>query len=371
MSLFIVSSDWRFKEKFKSHFAAAFLREFSLAEKALVALQSEEPVLLIVDNRLGNGSYQWFLQTLSDRNSTTPIILCLEKDQAEPVLAKNNLKCYCVKRTQINYVKLFEHLDALQEKEAVREKASYHPSDLIGESECMYAVREQLKRYAQEDCAVHLYGETGTGKEIAANYIHRLKYPHKNIVAVNCSLLNSTLGSSMFFGHAKGAFTDGKAELPGLVQEAHQSTLFLDEVENLSLQFQSHLLRLLETGKYRRYGDIQIHTSDFRLVTASNEKLSELIHQNVMRRDFLYRIADTYIHMPSLCEHREDIPLLCEHYLKINSLEKEISFESLKQLKSYDWPGNVRQLFSTLRRSVIMSGEQRVLQFSDENFALS
>ena len=366
MSLFIVSSDWRFKEKFKSHFTTAFLREFSLAEKALAALQSEEPALLIIDNRLGNGSYQWFLQTLSDRKTNIPIILCLEKDQTEPVLTTNNLKLYCVKRMEMDYAKLFEHLDALQEQEEVQEKVSYHPSDLIGESECMYTVREQLKRYALEDCAVHLYGETGTGKEIAANYLHRLKYPHRNMVTVNCSLLNNTLGSSMFFGHAKGAFTDGKAELPGLVQEAHQSTLFLDEVENLSLQFQAHLLRLLETGKYRRYGDIQMHTSKFRLVTASNEKLSELIHQNVMRRDFLYRIADTHIHMPSLCEHREDIPLLCEHYLRINALQKEISPESLKQLKSFDWPGNVRQLFSILRRSVIMSGEQQELQFNDE-----
>lgn len=370
MSLFIVSSDWRFKGKFKSHFTPAFLREFSMAEKALAALPTEQPALIIIDNRLAKGSYQWFLQALSDRQTTIPILLCLEKDQMEPVLSKANLKVYCVRREELNYPKLFEYLDKLQQQDAVKESHAYHPSGLIGQSKCMHSVREQLKRYAHQDCSVHLYGETGTGKEIAANYLHRLKYPHRNIVSVNCSLLSSALGNSMFFGHTKGAFTDGKAELPGLIHEAHQSTLFLDEVENLSLQFQAHLLRLLETGQYRRYGDTQVHTSKFRLITASNEKLSALIHRNVMRSDFLYRITDTHIHMPALREHKEDIPQLCSHYLGLNAPHKEITSSSIRLLQSYHWPGNVRQLFSTLRRSVIASGEQQKIQIMEEDLEL-
>jgi DNA-binding NtrC family response regulator len=370
MSLFIVSSDWRFKEKFKSHFTPSFLREFSMAEKALAALQTEQPVLIIIDNRLGKGSYQWFLQLLSDRQTEVPILLCLEKDQSDPVPATSNLKLVCVKRDELNYPKLFEYLDTLKQQEAVQEKASYQPSGLIGQSDCMHLVREQLKRYAHQDCSVHLYGETGTGKEIAANYLHHLKYPHRNIVSVNCSLLNSALGNSMFFGHAKGAFTDGKTELPGLVHEAHQSTLFLDEVENLTLQFQAHLLRLLETGQYRRYGETQLRISKFRLITASNEKLSALIHRNVMRRDFLYRITDTCIHMPALREHKEDIPQLCSHYLSLNAPQKEVSMQSLKLLQSYHWPGNVRQLFSTLRRGVIASGEQEEISITEKDIEL-
>lgn len=370
MSLFIVSSDWRFKEKFKSHFTTPFLREFSMAEKALAALQSEQPSLMIVDTRLSKGSYQWFLQTLSEKQSTIPIVLCLEKDQAAPMWNQDILRLHCIKRGELNFPKLFAYLDALQDREKVQERGPYHPSGLVGESECMHTVREQLMQYAHQDCSVHLYGETGTGKEIAANYLHHLKFPHRNIVPVNCSLLSSALGNSMFFGHAKGAFTDGKSELSGLVHEAHQSTLFLDEVENLSLQFQAHLLRLLETGQYRRYGDTQMLTSRFRLVTASNEKLSDLIHRNIMRRDFLYRITDTHIHMPALRDHREDIPLLCAHYINLNGLQKEIDSACMPLLQSYHWPGNVRQLFSTLRRSVIKSGEQQEILIGHDDFEL-
>ena len=124
MSLFIVSSDWRFKEKFKSHFTPSFLREFSMAEKALAALQTEQPVLIIIDNRLGKGSYQWFLQLLSDRQTEVPILLCLEKGQSDPVPATSNLKLVCVKRDELNYPKLFEYLDTLKQQEAVQEKAS-------------------------------------------------------------------------------------------------------------------------------------------------------------------------------------------------------------------------------------------------------
>ncbi len=370
MSLFIVSSDWRFKEKFKSHFTPAFLREFSMAEKALSALQTEEPDLILTDNRLGKGSYQWFLQALSEKRIGIPVILFLEKGQTEPVLPEGVLKVYCVKREGLNFQKLFWYLDKLQQQDAVEEHHAYKPSGLVGQSRCMQILREQLKRYAEHDCSVHLYGETGTGKEIAANYLHSLKYPHRNIVSVNCSLLNSALGDSMFFGHTKGAFTDSKTELSGLVHEAHQSTLFLDEVENLSPLFQANLLRLLETGQYRRYGDTQLRTSKFRLITASNEKLSVLTDRNHMRKDFLYRITDMHVHLPALRDHKEDIPQLCAHYFSLNGHQKRLTQESIDLLHSYHWPGNVRQLFSTLRRSVIASGEQQEIHITQEDLLL-
>ncbi len=175
----------------------------------------------------------------------------------------------------------------------------------------------------------------------------------------------------MFFGHVKGAFTDGKTDLPGLVHEANQSTLFLDELENLSPSFQAYMLRLLENGQYRRLGDTQLHTSRFRLITASNEDLATLVQGNRIRKDFFYRINEVNITLPPLRNHLEDIPQLCEHFLLRCKCNKQLDENGLKLLTSYHWPGNVRQLFSTIRRCLINSEEEPVVLVTHDDIYLN
>lgn len=371
MSLFVVSSDWRFKEKFKLRYKTSFLSLFSMTEKALYALRLENPSLLIVDSKLGKDTQEAFVEELAHQRPVCPILLCMDAVLHVPERIRDSLSLHTTQRASLDWEGLFEHLDRMASAESVEEEETpYHPSGLIGDSEGIRSIRKQLMQYANHSCSVHLFGETGTGKELAANYLHNLKYPHRNMVAVNCSLLSGALGNSMFFGHTKGAFTDGKTELKGFAHEADQSTLFLDEVENLSLQFQADLLRLLETGHYRHYGDTQLHTSCFRLVTASNEKLLDLINKRSMRKDFFYRITDVALTLPPLREHLEDIPLLCSHYLRLHAPGKTVPDQALKLLETHHWPGNVRELFSTLRRVLLRCQDSAVVTILSEDIAL-
>ena len=370
MSLFLISCDWRFKEKFKGCFCHPFLREFTLVNKLLDTLQQEQPMLLVVDSRLGKSSQAELLEALKTYK-TTPPILMIEEQEILKVEEYRMLNIRTVKRNGLDFPAFLSHLEQHLAKEQAHEaKKLYEPCNLVGKSHVMQEIKAQLKQYAPEDCTIHLYGETGTGKEIAANYLHHLRFPHRNIIPVNCSLLSGSLGNAMFFGHAKGAFTDGNNELNGLIHDANNTTLFLDEVENLSLTFQGYLLRLLEDGCYRRYGDSHLYTSRFRLVTASNERLTELIHRNVMRKDFFYRISDVRLTLPPLRDHKEDIPLLCSHYFSIHAPHKILAEEDLSLLHLYHWPGNVRQLFSTLRRCIIKSKEKTIVRIKPEDLDL-
>jgi DNA-binding NtrC family response regulator len=347
MTLFILSADWRFKERFKQHFSPACLRSYAVIDRALADIEQQSPDLLIVDSRLKGGSHTLLLQQLERLGVCSTILYCIEQEEDRRFVPETSLCLFVVLRSQMHAQKVFEYLDP-----CARESSTYEACGLLGESDVMVQVRRQLVDFSREACSVHLYGETGTGKELAAQYLHRLKYPYRNIVSVNCSLLCDALGKSMFFGHTKGAFTDGTSELNGLIQEADGSTLFLDEVENLSVHFQAHLLRLLETGQYRRYGDTTVHTSDFRLITASNERLDQLVGE-VIRKDFLYRICDVVISLPPLREHLSDIPTLAASHLASLGVHKPIDAPSLGLMMDYHWPGNVRELFSVIRRAAI------------------
>jgi len=351
MTLFILSADWRFKERFKQHFSPACLRSYTAIDRAVADTEQQSPDLLIVDSRLKEGSHTLLLQQLERLGTCTTILFCIEKESDRRLVPETSLCLFVVLRSQMHAQKVFEYLDP-----CAKESSSYEVCGLLGGSEAMTQVRKQLVEWGREECSIHLYGETGTGKELAAQYLHRLKYPYRNIISINCSLLNDALGKSMFFGHTKGAFTDGTSELNGLIQEADGSTLFLDEVENLSQHFQAYLLRLLETGQYRRLGDTALHTSQFRLITASNERLEQMVG-DVIRKDFLFRVCDVVITLPPLREHRSDIPDLVTAHLSSLAVHKPVDAHSLALLMEYDWPGNVRELFSIVRRAAITSGD--------------
>lgn len=362
MTLSIISSDWRFKERFKQHFSPACLRSYSAAERALADIEAQTPDVLVIDTRLKEGAHTLLLQQLQRMGTCSTILYCIEEEGDRSFVPKTSLCLFTVLRCQMYASKIFEFLDP-----SVAENSAYETCGLIGESEAMVEVRRQLSSWGRHECPIHLYGETGTGKELAAQFLHRLKAPYRNIVSVNCSLLSDALGKSMFFGHTKGAFTDGTIELNGLIREADGSTLFLDEVENLSLHFQAHLLRLLESGQYRRFGDTKLYTSNFRLITASNERLDQLVESSAIRKDFLYRICDVVITLPPLRDHTEDIPSLVEAHLASLGVHKSLDARSLALLTEYEWPGNVRELFSVIRRAVITGSEGNYIKVTEDD----
>jgi len=205
---------------------------------------------------------------------------------------------------------------------------------------------------------VLLLGESGTGKELAAQAVHALSPRRdKPFVPVDCSGMTESLFESELFGYEKGAFTGAGQRKTGLVETAAGGTLFLDELGDIPPHLQVKLLRLLETGAYRRVGGVDILRADFRLVAATHRDLAAMVASGEFRRDLYYRIAAFPIHLPALRERREDLPLLVEHLLRRLSPERPLRLDadSLARLARHDFPGNIRELRNILERAMLMA----------------
>ncbi len=215
---------------------------------------------------------------------------------------------------------------------------------LIGSSEVMRKTREQLKHAIHSDLPVHIIGETGTGKTLAASLIHRLGDKNGKFIVESCGCLTTSIIDSELFGHYKGSFTGAMENREGLLSAADGATLFLDEIQDLPVGIQKKLLRVLDTGEYRKLGSDRILRTSFRLITASNIPLSTLLAEKRIRKDFYYRISGIEIRMPSLDEHSEDIPELLDAYQK-KSINAERAINDFS-LFMHRFPGNVRELFT-------------------------
>ncbi len=240
---------------------------------------------------------------------------------------------------------------------------------MVGSSSAFTQAVSHITRVSQSDAAVLLSGESGTGKELAAKAIHDASSrSHNPIVTLECAGLSEALFESELFGHVKGSFTGAVSNKTGLVELANGGTLFLDEIGDVPLSLQVKLLRLLESQTYRPVGSAETKSSDFRLISASHMNLSELVSRGEFRQDLYYRINVFPIHMPSLRERKEDIPLLAATILHKLSPNKEYHFTepAMVALKNYTFPGNIRELRNILNRALLWSDtniiEERVIQ---------
>lgn len=333
---------------------------------------------IIIDDKIADGTSAELLYHLAKKQIQKPVIQLFkkaEKSTEHTLESFGNITLVAKPFSDSEFQNALLRLNfnaVLGDKDIVRESSpEYHVRTLIGSSPQMLTIRETILQLGRQRCTVHISGETGTGKELAAKAMHKLGNPDGAFITENCSLLEGTLVEATLFGHKKGAFTDAHENRQGLVAAAHQGMLFLDEIENLRLSTQAKLLRLLETGEFRPVGSPHSQYATFRLVTAANEPLTELTKANRLRKDFLYRINEFVIRMPPLREHKEDIPELAAHYFKQQGETKSLTQESLDLLLRYDWPGNVRQLFSVLCRGRIRCDESReTITLCDEDFDL-
>lgn len=254
----------------------------------------------------------------------------------------------------LSYNILFNALNSVNDELPFTEDTTYN--EFIGSSEKICNVRKEINLLASKNCPIMLVGQSGTGKEVVAKLLHdNSKYRLKNMVTINCALLNSDIADSILFGHRKGSFTGADEDTFGLFHNSNLNTLFFDEIENISINSQSKLLRVIEKGEYRRIGDSSILKSDFRLISASNKDLEELIKEKRFREDFYYRISMFQIRLPSLNEHKEDIEELVLYYYKKNGENRPFEKDFIKILKSQSWPGNVRELNNVLEKSRVYS----------------
>ena len=226
--------------------------------------------------------------------------------------------------------------------------------NIVGKSSPMQAVYDQILNAAASDATIIIYGEPGTGKELVARAIHDISQRHLNrFVPVHCGAIPETLIESEFFGHKKGAFSGAVADKAGYIDFADHGTLFLDEIGEISKSMQTKLLRVIEGSGYTQVGDTRTRFSDFRIISATNRNLIDLIEKKHMREDFFYRIHIFPIHLPPLRNRKEDIPLLIDHFLSVYGGKKNIpplTGDQLAHLTAHDWPGNVRELQNVIIR---------------------
>jgi formate hydrogenlyase transcriptional activator len=232
---------------------------------------------------------------------------------------------------------------------------------IIGTSPALESVLEQVERVAPTDSTVLVQGETGTGKELIARAIHNLS-PRcgRPFIKLNCAAIPFDLLESELFGHEKGAFTGAIAQKIGRFELADKGTLFLDEVGDIPLPLQPKLLRVLQEQEFERLGSGRTHQVDVRLVAATHRNLVEMVKRNEFRSDLYYRLNVFPVPLPPLRARREDIPALVEHFVEIYArrMGKQInciSPETMSELTSYPWPGNIRELQNFIERSVILT----------------
>ncbi len=245
-------------------------------------------------------------------------------------------------------------------------QGTWRKAFMIGTSDALMRVEQLVDAIAVEHTIVLIQGESGVGKELVARDIHdRSKRSEKNFVALDCCTLQENMFESELFGHEAGAFSGATSQRKGLISSADGGTLFLDEIGELSTGIQSKLLRVLETGEYRRLGGVKDLRSDARIVAATNHDLEEMTAAGQFRKDLYYRLNAFVINVPPLRSRREDIPSLARHFLENHDFSRridiEISPEAERALLAYDWPGNVRELRNVIERAIILSGQSGVI----------
>ena len=242
--------------------------------------------------------------------------------------------------------------------------------DLIGESPAIQDVRARIRKLARTLAPVHISGESGSGKELAARLIHQLgSRADRPFVGVNCGAIPETLMESEFFGYRKGAFTGADTDRKGFFQAAEGGTLFLDEVADLPVSMQVKLLRVLQEKKVRKVGATQEEPADVRIISATHQNLASLVEAGRFRQDLYYRLNVIDLNMPSLRDRSEDILLMARFLLdKLGGNQVRLDRDAEKALCAYAFPGNVRELENTLERALALCDHQLITR-ADLNLA--
>ena len=347
------------------------VQSFGSAEKALAAMEDDSPDLVLLDVGLPGISGVEALQEIKKRYPDIIVIMITAYEDVGTVVSamKYGARDYVVKPLQMDELLVilrnnFESIAMRKEIQALHER--YLKENLpcfIGESNAILDVMEVVKKVAQSpDTAILIQGETGTGKELIAKAIHYRSPNFKGpLVSLNCAAIPQELIESELFGYHKGAFSGAdKAGKVGLVEEAQDGTLFLDEVGDLSNEAQARLMRFLENGEYYRVGSTQKRTVKTRIVSATNKDLSAMIADGRFREDLYFRLAVVNIEVPSLNKRSDDVIPIAKHYLlefskKFNKVFTGFSSEAETALREYNWSGNVRELKNLIEKAVLLS----------------
>ncbi len=310
-----------------------------------------------------------FLQKVIDSQSETPIIMISGHGNIETAVdaVKKGAFDYIAKPPDLNrlLITIRNALDKtvlVKETKVLKRKVS-RVQEIIGESEGIKKVKDTIDKVAPTDARVLVTGENGSGKELVARWLHeKSNRAASPIVEVNCAAIPGELIESELFGHEKGSFTSAIKQRIGKFEQANGGTLFLDEIGDMSLNAQAKVLRALQEGKITRVGGDKEIAVDVRVIAATNKNLLEEVAAKNFRLDLYHRLGVILIHVPSLNERREDIPLLVDKFLadiaeEYGQAKKSMDKKAMTALQQHDWSGNIRELRNVVERLIILSGK--------------
>ncbi len=333
--------------------------------EARAALRKGNADIILLDVRLPDGHGPHLLEETANLPVRPPVIIITGEGDIEMAVKAMKDGAHDFLTKPINLVELKRSVHRAVEIVSMRRELAHlrqsHQVEgfIIGNSLAMRKLMNHARRAAEASVSVLITGETGTGKEVLANAIHKMgPRANKPFIAINCAAIQSQLLESELFGHEAGAYTDANKRKPGLMEVADGGVLFLDEISSMPLDMQAKLLRALEERTFRRVGGINQLKVDVQVIAASNRSLAALIESGDFRADLYYRLKVVDLHLPPLREHPEDIPELVGLFIHRNNLNmgmnvQDVSPRAMQRLLHYAWPGNIRELRNIIERAML------------------
>lgn len=332
------------------------------------------PDVAVLDYGLPDGNALTLLPTLKNIDASIPIIILTAYGSIDLAVEaiKEGATQFLTKPTELSalFVMIEEALEirrSRQRQALDRELTDKHVLDpFIGTSQAITTLAELTSKVVGVDSPLLIQGETGSGKGVLARWIHsRSQRSSDPFIDLNCGGLSRDLLETELFGHERGAFTGAVQRKTGLLEVAHKGTVFLDEIGDVDLQVQPKLLKVLEEKQFRRLGDTKDRRVDIRLLAATHQHLTEMIHSGKFRSDLYFRISTVPLVVPALRERMEDIPIIAEHLLRRLAVDLAVGEISLSPgaataLQAYSWPGNIRELRNVLERAVLLRADDRI-----------
>ncbi len=353
------------------------VRAMTNTDNLLATIRSWSPAVVLLDNNLPEKSGVDVLRELQEQDLRVQVVMLTADNTAETAVKAMKLGAvdYVTKPFSVHDVKMV--LRNIMEKERLRREVTYLrkvnaelvEQEIVGESNGIRELKGKIEKIARSSVpTILITGESGTGKELFARYAHNFMHSagFAPFIQINCASLPENLLESELFGHEKGAFTDAKADKKGLFELAHGGSILLDEIGDMQISLQAKLLRVLEGRTVRHVGGSEEIAIDSAVISTTNKNLAEAVKTGAFRSDLFFRLNTFHLHVPTLRERKEDIPLLARTFLTHftsrynNRVIKRFSAEAEAMMTSYQWPGNVRELRNLIERIVVLESAEEV-----------
>ena len=345
------------------------IEEAGDGEEGLKKFQEKVYDVVLCDIKMPKMDGLEFLDKAGESNPDVPVIMISGHGTIETAVeaVKKGAYDYIAKPPDLNRLLItirnaMDKTNLVSEAKVLRRKVS-RVDEMIGQSSAIIKIKDTIDKVAPTDARVLITGENGSGKELVARWLHEKSNRSKSsLVEVNCAAIPGELIESELFGHEKGSFTSAVKQRIGKFEQAHGGTLFLDEIGDMSLSAQAKVLRALQEGKITRVGGDKDISVDVRVISATNKDLLREVDEKMFRLDLYHRLSVIIIHVPSLNDRRDDIPLLVDKFLEdisqdYGAAKKSIDNDAVDELKQHNWTGNIRELRNVVERLIILSGK--------------